>query len=403
MTTHLRLGLRHRVTRNSVLVASIVLLGSEVLWFAFLIAGSYGLVPRYGPETVSFVGFYAAGQLAADGYPQLAYDDTVLYENEVDLTRPGVSRIRFLYPPIYLLLCAPLAMMGFVAAFIAFEATTLPLYLLVVRRILEARGSGWVLPALAFPANFWTIGYGQNGFLSAALLGLGTLLVDKRPVIAGVMFGLLCYKPQFGVLVPIALIAGRHWRAVIGAVVSSGLLVGLSLVAFGWATWQAYVTSFFGSAAGSEFEIGRQVNLFGSVSPFAAALWLGMPVGQARIAQLVATLFVVLLVGWVWRKNARLPTRAAVLASGIVVAVPYALPYDLVISAVAGCWLMRAGWEGGFLRWEKPVLAVFYILPLFPFRAWMVLHIPFGPIAGALLLILCALRAWCERRLPPPA
>ena len=325
------------------------MLGLQVLVFAFLVAGSYGVVQRYGPSTVSFVGFYAAGELAADGYPQLAYDETILYENEEDLTRPGIFYTPFLYPPVYLLLCAPLALLPFQAAFIIFEAATLPFYLLVVRYILRARGRGWLWPALAFPATFWTIGYGQNGFLTAALFGAGTLLIDQRPAMAGVWFGMLCYKPHFGLLIPIALIAGRRWRAVTGAAVSVGFLVGLSLALFGWQTWRAYLGSFFGSAATYDFEIERHVNIFASVSPFAAALLLGFSTEHARIAQLVATSLVVLLVGWVWRKNATLPIRAAALAAGAVVAVPYALIYDLMIAAIAGSWLLRAGCDGGFL------------------------------------------------------
>jgi hypothetical protein len=373
------------------------LLGLQILVFAFLVAGSYGAVQRYGPQTVSFVGFYAAGQLAADGHPQLAYDDTILYENEVDLTQPGIFYTPFLYPPVYLLLCAILALLPFTVAFVIFEAATLPLYLLVLRYILKARGSGWLLPAWGFPATFWTIGYGQNGFLTAALLGAGTLLVDRQPGTAGVLFGMLCYKPHFGLLIPIALVAGRRWKAIIGAAVSAGLLVTLSIALFGWATWQAYMANFFGSTTTYDFEIERHVNLFASLSPFAAALMLGLSASHARIVQLLATLSVALLVGWVWSKNARLPVRAAVLASGVVVAVPYALLYDFMIASIAGCWLIRAGCEGGFLPREKLALAVVYIMPLFAFQAGIALHIPFGPFAGALLLALCASHAWHER------
>jgi hypothetical protein len=234
--------------------------------------------------------------------------------------------------------------------------------------------------------------------LTAALFGAGTLLVDQRPATAGLLFGMLCYKPHFGLLVPIALVAGRRWKAVIGAVASAGLLVTLSVVLFGRTTWQAYLGAFFGSAVTSDFEIERHVNIFASISPFAAAQLLGLSAGHARIVQLVATLFVALLVGWVWGKNFRLPIRAAVLASGAVVAVPYALLYDLMISAIAGCWLIRAGCEGGFLPREKLALMVVYILPLFAFQTGMALHLPLGPCASALLLLLCASRAWQEHQ-----
>jgi uncharacterized membrane protein len=167
-------------------------------------------VTRYAPSPVSFVTFYAAGQLATDGHPVFAYDDVFAYEAEEALTQQGVHYLPFLNPPVYLLVCAPLALLPFLPAFILFVATTLAGYLVVVRRILGVRGNAWLLPALASPPTIWTVGYGQNSFLTAALFGAGTLLVDRRPAAAGVLFGMLCYKPQFALLVPVALLARRR-------------------------------------------------------------------------------------------------------------------------------------------------------------------------------------------------
>lgn len=186
------------LTSRRVIVCGAVLLVLQALALAYLVAGTYGVVTRYGPTTVSFVGFYAAGQLAVDGHAQFAYDNVFDYEVEESLTQKGVHYLPFLYPPVYLLLCAPLAFLPFLPAFILFVVTTLTIYLVVVRRILDVRGAAWLLPALAFPPTFWTVGYGQNSFLTAALFGAGTLLVDRRPVAAGVLFGMLCYKPHFG-------------------------------------------------------------------------------------------------------------------------------------------------------------------------------------------------------------
>jgi hypothetical protein len=53
----------------------------------------------------------------------------------------------------------------------------------------------------------------QNSLLTAALFGAATLFVDRRPSVAGVLFGALCYEPPFGLLVPVALAAQKNWRA----------------------------------------------------------------------------------------------------------------------------------------------------------------------------------------------
>jgi hypothetical protein len=383
------------LTGRRVIICGAVLLALQALALAYLVAGAYGVVRQYGPPTVSFVGFYAAGQLAADGHPQFAYDNVFDYETEEALTQPGVPYLPFLYPPVYLLVCWPLALLPFLPAFILFVATTLAIYLVVVRRILDVRGSAWLLPALAFPATIWTVGYGQNSFLTAALLGAGTLLVDRRPAAAGVLFGMLCYKPHFALLVPVALIAGRRWSAIIAATVSIIILFGVSITLFGWETWQAYLRAFFGSATTYNFEV-KYSNIFASISPFAASLLLGLSIGHARMVQMAATLAAALLVGWVWSTNATRASRSAVLAAGTLIAVPYALLYDFTIAAIAGSWLFRAGRDSGFLSWEKPLLAAVYLMPLFAFQAGLASHLPFAPLGGVILVVLCGSRAWQE-------
>jgi alpha-1,2-mannosyltransferase len=371
------------------------LLALQILVLAFLVAGSYGVVTQYGPSTVSFVSFYAAGQLAADGHPELAYHETSHYETEEALTQQGIHYIPFLYPPVYLLLCAPLALMPFLPALIVFETTTLLFYLIVVQRILAVRGKAWVIPALAFPATIWTIGYGQNAFLTAALLGAGTLLLDGRPAVAGVLLGMLCYKPHFALLVPVALLAGRRWLAIAGATVSVIVLIGLSIAFFGWVTWVEYFRGFFGSAATYEFET-ESANIFAIISPFAAARLLGLSANYARIVQLGAILAATLLVSWAWKTDTTPASRAAVLAASTLIAVPYALLYDLMVAAIAASWMIRAAHESGFLPLEKAALITVYILPLFALQASLVLHLPFAPLAGAILVWLCGSRAWQE-------
>ncbi|HEX3521914.1 MAG TPA: glycosyltransferase family 87 protein [Stellaceae bacterium] len=303
------------LTARRVIVGGAVLLAVQVVALGYLVAGAYGVVTRYAPSTVSFVTFYAAGQLATDGHPVFAYDDVFAYEAEETLTQQGGHYLPFLNPSVYLLLCAPLALLSFLRAFILFVAATLAIYLVVVRRILDVRGHAWLLPALAFPPTIWTVGYGQNSFLTAALFGAGTLLIDRRPAVAGVLFGMLCYKPQFALLVPVALLAGRRWSAIIAATASIIILCGLSITLFGWETWEAYLRAFFGSTRTYNFEI-TNFNIFASLSPFATARLLGLSIEHARIVQLAATLAAALLVAWVWSTNATRATRAAVLTAG---------------------------------------------------------------------------------------
>ena len=227
--------------RHRVLTYCRILLAVETVVFLFLVAGTHGLIaPLAGPTSTDFVSFYAAGALADSGTPELAYDQAAHNAAEQRATAPGVEYRFFYYPPVFLLLCAALARLPYLAAFLVFEAATLALCLTVMRAILAERGWSAIIPVLAFPAAFWTLGLGQNSFLTAALFGAGTLWIDRRPILAGLCFGALCYKPHFALLVPVALLAGRHWRALGAALGSAAALCGLSLIVFGWETWQSF-------------------------------------------------------------------------------------------------------------------------------------------------------------------
>jgi len=171
-------------------------------------------VPLPKPASTDFVSFYAAGALADAGTPQLAYNEAQHHAAEERATEPGIDYNFFYYPPIFILICAALARLPYLAAFLFFQITTLAAYLLVARAILNERDWAMLLPVVAFPPILWNFGFGQNAFLTAALFGAATLYIDRRPVVAGLLFGALCYKPQFGLLIPVALAAGGHWRAV---------------------------------------------------------------------------------------------------------------------------------------------------------------------------------------------
>jgi alpha-1,2-mannosyltransferase len=361
----------------------------ETALFLLLIAGTHGLiVPLSRPTSTDFVSFYAAGALADAGTPALAYDRTAHSAAEEAASAADVEYRFFYYPPVFLLLCAALARLPYFVAFFAFETTTLVLYLVVARRILDERGFSVFVPLLAFPAVYWTLGLGQNAFLTAPLFGAATLNVDRRTVLAGLLFGALCYKPHLGLLVPVALLAGDHWRALAATVASAAALCALSLVLFGWETWQA----FFVAAAGSlpTYESGA-VAFGGLVSPFGAALLLGGGRAAAYSSQTGATVIAGALVAIVWHRNYPLPVRAATLAAATLIAAPVILIYDLMLAAIAAAWLIRD--EGRLPASEAMTLACLFILTLDPRGIADAWHIPLAPFAALGLVAVTATHA----------
>jgi Glycosyltransferase family 87 len=363
-----------------------MLLAIEVVFFLFFVAGTHGvIVPLARPTTTDFVSFYAAGSLADSGDPQLAYNQAEHYAAEQQATKPDIEYNFFYYPPVFLILCSALARLPYLLAFTVFEATTLGLYLVVATRILGVgRGNPIPLaPLLAFPPVLWNIGLGQNAFLTAALFGAATLLVDRRPILSGVLFGALCYKPHFGLLVPVALATGRHWRAFAAALASAAALCALSLILFGPQTWHDFLVA--AAASHSVYESGR-VTLSAYITPFGAVRVLGGSSALAYAVQAVATLSAAVLVAIVWRRGLPLPMRAAMLASATLVAVPLALFYDLMVAALAGIWLLSATGKYRLPDWGKAALIVLFIFTLDPRAIAAAVHIPIGSVVALALL-----------------
>ena len=262
--------------------------------------------------------------------------------------------------------------------------------MLVLKSILREKGWAVLLTLLAFPAALINIGVGQNAFLTAALFGGATLLIDRKPVLAGLLFGALCYKPHFGLLIPVALLAGRHWRAIAGAAVSVTVLVLLSGVILGFDTWQTFIVAMTGSH--SIYESG-QVDFAAFVSSFGAIRLLGFSPAVAYAVQVGAALAAAASVAMVWRQGLSLPLRAATLAAATLVALPLALFYDLMLAALAMAWLVRAGRETGFLPWEKTLLLVVFLSPLLTRGISNSLHLPVATLACIALLSACIVRA----------
>src|SRR5437588_388813 len=174
-------------------------------------AGSWILDIAGAPVYTDFTTIWVAGIEAVRGEAARLYDSAQFLKIQAQLlgTRPFFYP-NWPYPPIMLLIAAPFGALPYLYAFISWDILTLAALLIVVYRIVP-RPSAIPL-VLASPFTAWNFLAGQNGFLTGSLLGAALLCLQRRPVLAGIFIGCLSYKPQFGILLPVALIAARHWR-----------------------------------------------------------------------------------------------------------------------------------------------------------------------------------------------
>jgi hypothetical protein len=329
-----------------------------------------------------FVSFWAASHLALSGHAADAYVVATHWDVERSVL-PETGYSAFLYPPVWLLLCLPLALLPFWWSLAAFLGATGGGYWWVTRKLLPGGGVAF----LAFPAVIANVVYGQNGLLTTALFGGGLLALGRRPWIAGICFGCLAYKPHLAAIVPIALIAGRHWRALAATAATAAVLVAASVLLFGLSAWQG----FFAEApfARSVLEHGIVTNI-GWVSVFRAVVQMGGALTLAYAVQAVVGLAAV--VAMVVAIRRRPDAILAMLPLATVLASPFLLAYDLALLALPMAWLVEQGQRRGFRPWEKPALTLAFAAPVLSIVAGSAGIPVFGPLA-MLGLFAVALRA----------
>jgi arabinofuranan 3-O-arabinosyltransferase len=349
--------------------------------------GDFLLDAQRKPIANDFVNVIAAGRLVLDGDPAAAYDWPTHKQAEVRaIGHDFENYYGWHYPPPFLFIAAALATLPFVVAAVVSLLATLAAYCAALWSILGRTG---VFVALGFPAAIWNVTAGQNGFLTAALIG-GTLgLLERRPALAGICLGLLTYKPQFGLLFPLVLIANRRWEAILVATATAIGLAGLSWLAFGGASWAAFVhwMPITGRVVLGEghADFARLQSVFGLIRGHGGSEALAWSVQGALSLALAAAL--VLL----WRSRAPYELKAAALAAGTLLATPYVYMYDLVVLAVAVAFLLRFALERGFAAGEVLGLTAAGALILsFPYVKTQV-----GLAAVLIVLALVMQRACC--------
>ncbi|TMJ51793.1 MAG: DUF2029 domain-containing protein [Alphaproteobacteria bacterium] len=368
---------------------SLIVLTIGALVLAGWIATSDGLIDRNGkPIGTDFSNVYAAGQLTRQGRPADAYQPALQHAAEKAVF--GGREVPFFgwhYPPFFFAVAAIVAAFPYGWGLAIWLAASLAAYLAAIRAILP--GGQTLLLAASFPGVFVNIGHGQNGFLTAALLGGALHLIDRRPWLSGVLIGLLAYKPQFGVLIPIALLAGARWRSFGAATATVAALVAISLATLGSGVWHAFADSmnFTQTVVLEQGGTGWEKiqSIFSAARMWGASVPLAYAMQGALLMMLAATL------AWIWQSDAAIELKAAALATASLLATPYVLDYDLVVLAVAIAFFARHGLVSGFRPFEISLLAAAWIVPLLSRGLAGISGIPLG-LMVLLVLYLCILR-----------
>ncbi len=353
-----------RQAREPLLVAAIVgALAGLYGWALFLLSFRHdGLIgPRFNAPGLDFMVFWRAARAALAGDVALLADGarfTAALNQELGhwLSAP-LPLHPWVYPPHFLLLLLPWGLLPFPAAYGLFVAVTFALAavaLLAGERGMRRAILGAGL-ALA-PAAALTAISGQNAFLSAALLVGGFRLLATRPTLGGALLGVLTVKPQLFLVVPVALIAARAYRALGACVLTAAAFVGASIIAFGAAPWQAWLGTML-DPANALHRGWAALSLLWGESVYTDALLLGA--GHFTAAALQGAAIVVAAAA-----VARAPKNLAVVLAASVLAAPHVAPYDMFLLALAAAIFFARTLERGLGSYDLPLALALWLAAL---------------------------------------
>ena len=287
-----------------------------------------------------FVQFWTAGRLVQEGQEKKVYDFCFFVAQEQKVLGRHITPVVFRYPPTLFPIVKVLAYLPYGFAYGLFVFFSVFAFVGACYVIYPHRYSFWLV--LACPIVYENVSFGQNGLINGAIFGFALYVLRKRPLFAGLFFGLLTYKVHLVLLVPFALIAGRHWRALFSMVATASLMVGLSLVLYGFDVWQLFF-----SVSGPNAVFHPVVSFADMVTPWGAIYLLTENASFAWGVQIIFSLLSLGLVIWFWRKDVSFYLKAALLLLLSLLVTPYAFVYDLTFLGLALIFLAKDGVQDG--------------------------------------------------------
>ena len=382
------------LTRARVRGYSTLLVAAWSVTIAWLLLGHGANDPLGRPIGTDFVSFWTVSWALLHGQEKAIYTPEALAALELTARAGGSSAFyAWQYPPVALLIVYPLALFPYLWSLAAWLVTGLAGYLSVLWRLLPQPLT--LLAGLAFPAVFVTITHGQNALLTTALLSWGLVVLGQRPIASGIMLGLLVFKPQLFVLIPVVLAVGRHWRALGMAALTGIVFAGVAAMMWGIEIWADFITST--AFARRMLEQGL-VDYYKMQSVFAGVRLLGGSLALGYGLQGFVAVLTTAVLAWAWRHSTDCGMRNAALLAATPLVTPFIFDYDLTILAPAIAWLARKQMRDGAMPWEGAAMAAAVLAPLLSRPVAAATHLLLTPLALAGFLAVIIVRISAERR-----
>lgn len=334
---------------------------------------------------VDFSVYYTAGKMAVEGHAVSAYNQTI-HHNMLqailgqDLTFP----LGWFYPPMYFLALMPLTILPYKSALILWMTISLILYVYGIHKI---TGQGkFVFLALGFPGVLMTLHWGQNSLISVFLIGMAIYHLDRKPMLAGVMLGLLCYKPQLAFFAWLIILLMREWKVLMWATLTFFLSVLTSIIVVGLEPWVTYMET---QITASATLLGDNFTMTAAIQPslYGAMKVLNFNDNLIKVSQMFLSAMMVATLFWTWTKSQSLGLKGAMLVLTILLANPYFMQYELLLLVLVLIWFVRDCLNYGWLKGDLSMAVLLWLTPLINLPLVHLTHVQIAPIVMILMVI----------------
>jgi len=366
-----------------------------------------GIFDRAGTiKFQDFIQFPIAARLIAQGRASELYNDRVLADGiRAIVGRDTTVHLQYFYGPQVALPFIPLGRFSFLVQAGIWVMLSLLMYFACVYLLWKAcpalrpYRALVALCAIAYPPLFHFFVRGQ---VSAVVLVCFTAaclaFLARREWLAGIALGLLVFKPQFLVAVPLVLLLAQAWKAFAGLALSAGAQLAFAFLYFGPPVMRAYISVLLHSAGRpSTTELLYSPIQMHSLRTFWELL-ISWPLGVG-ILYALSSIVVVGMAAAVWKSSAPRPLRFSALILASVLVNPHIYVYDLLVLVPVFLLLADRALEHGAQHPSPAVLRVLlylaFVLPLLgPLSRWTHLQLSV-PVFTALLCLL-----WQKSRTP---
>ena len=334
--------------------------GALMLGAYFLSVKWHGIFPRDYANYVlgrDFLNFWIYGREAWNPSGAARFYDIGFYNEHLRALIPWeYPTQQWSYPPHILLLAAPFGLLPYGFAYALWTALGFCAFYFAVYRDGDWRDNATLMLA---PAAVVCVVSGQNSFLTAAALIAIFRWMDEKPVLTGVLLGLLTVKPQLGLLFPLMLLLTRRWTVFLAAAVTTLVLIAATAAIYGSEIWSIYLGP---AARMQEYVLQAPSDIIKGLMPtaFMNARIAGLEAHASYYVQAIVALVVTVAATWVFiRPRDPLLSYCALLV-GNALLTPYLMSYDLVLMG----WLVLTVYRAPLAAAERKILLALYWLPV---------------------------------------